>query len=213
MDALKSLETLELFNGLVSDLTSLTKLKRLQHLSLEVTGYIKDFSFLGGLKPLRTLKLKDLTKFKDVGVLEVLPLLHTLWISRGASWVSFPTLASFAKLKQLRALHLGYDSKDGSLLPLAKLSNLKELSLPLSYALEEYAHLATALPEVECSCFTKPYSVGISIPKCKRCGGGTKVYLAKGMRSLCPKCDNDKFQAYLKSFEEMKAEFRRNPSR
>jgi hypothetical protein len=212
LDALKNLETLELFNGMVSDLTSLTRLKRLQNLSLEVTGHIKDFAFLGGLKQLRTLKLIDVTKFKDVSVLERLPLLHTLWISKRTSSVSLPTLAPFAKLKQLRALHLGYDSTDGNLSPLAKLTNLKALTLPLSYALEEYARLAAALPQVVCSCFNKPYRVGVSIPNCKRCGGGEKVYLAKGIRSLCPKCDDDKFQAYLKRFEEMKSEFRRGAS-
>lgn len=211
---LKNLEHLEIFNGLVSDLSSLTKLNRLQYLKLEVTSYVKDFSFLARLKKLRTLKLSDVTKFKDVSALEKLPLLRTLEISKMTSWVSLPTLASFAKLKQVRVLRIGFDAKDGSLSPLSKLSRLKELYLPLTYDLEEYARLAVALPQTNCSLFTKPCGLSESVfLKCKRCGGLQRITLARGWRRLCPKCDDEKVQAYLKTFAEMKAAFRRKSAK
>ncbi len=213
LSALKNLESLELFNGLVSDLSSLAELPRLRQLKLDRTAYLKDFSFLGRLTKLRTLTLIDVTKLKDFGVLSELPALHVLSISKMSSWANVPSLASLATLTDLRVLHLGIAAKDGSLSPLAKLSNLRELGLPLSYELKEYARLAVALPRVKCSCFTKPYGLSHSpFFKCKRCGGLGRITLAKGSRSLCPKCDDDTFQAYLKSFEEMKAQFRRNPA-
>lgn len=215
LSELKSLQSLHIFNGLVNDLSSLTELAQLRHLKLEVTGYVRDFSFLGRLKQLETLKLIDVTKFKDVSILEKLPLLHTFQISKMTSWVSLPTLASFAKLKQVRVLRIGFDAKDGSLSPLGKLSDLEELSLPLSYYLEEYARLAVALPHVKCSCFTQPYNLagGSVFSKCKRCGGFARITLARGRRSICSKCDDDKFRAYKKNFEDMKAEFSRKAAK
>jgi hypothetical protein len=211
---LKKLETLCVFNGLVNDLSALKQLPRLRELKLESLGHIKNFGFLSGLKKLRTLEVVDVTRFKDVSVLANLPLLHTFEISKMCSWVSLPSLASFAKLKQVRVLHVGFNAKDGSLSPLAKLSKLKDLSLPLTYNLEEYARLAVALKNVKCSCFTKPYGISKSpLFKCKRCGGFARITLAKGHRGLCPKCDGDKFQAYLKTFEELKAEFKKKLSK
>jgi hypothetical protein len=210
LSEIKTLESLELFNGLVSDLSSLANLRRLHHLHLACTGYIKDFSFLARLRKLQTLKLRDVTKLKDFSLLSELPSLHTLCILRMGTSVSLPTLASLAKLTQLRVLHLSFDAKDGALSPLGRLSKLRELTLPLCYELEEYARLAVALPRVRCSCFTKPYGLSRSpFFKCKRCGGLARITLAKGHRSLCPTCDDDRFRAYLKTFEEIKAEFRR----
>ena len=197
---LKNLETLHVFNGLVNELSALKQLSRLRDLKLEALGHIKDFAFLGGLKKLRKLEVSDVTRFKDVSVLANLPLLHTLNISKVVSWVSLPSLASFSKLKQVRVLHIGFAAKDGSLSPLAKLSKLKELSLPLTFDLTEHARLAVALPNVQCSCFNKPYGVSESpFFKCKRCGGFARITLAKGkrgcvqnatMRNFKPMCKN-----------------------
>ena len=132
----KNLEKLVIKNCSASDLSALGGLGNLRSLKISTAMKPKDFSFLGGLKNLNRLEFSDVTKFKDAGILEKLPLLHTMKILKLFSKLELPTLRSFAKLKQLRNLHLNVYAVDGSLSPLAELSNLDELGLSLHYELQ-----------------------------------------------------------------------------
>jgi hypothetical protein len=77
--------------------------------------------------------------------------------------------------------------------------------VPLTYDLKEYARLAIALPRVKCQYFNQPYRFSHSdFLKCRRCGGTGRITLARNHRALCPRCDREKFFAYVKHYEEMR---------
>lgn len=209
LGALKSLEKLTILNGGVTNLSSLGELGKLKELTIEFAGSLRDFSFLGDLKVLRALRLTSMNRFKDISVLENLPHLRRFEFISGDYWSRLPTLKPFGGLKQLRELFIGYPTVDNSLEPLAALTGLEILGLGLVYPLKEFARLAVALPSVRCERFSEPYSLSMSSFRgCKRCGGNISIALAKGHRALCPECDSDKFVAYMKEFEELKAGFR-----
>jgi hypothetical protein len=208
LGALKSLEKLIIRNGGVTNLSSLGELGKLTELTIESAGSLRDFSFLGDLKVIRSLRLAGMNRFKDVSVLEALPRLRRFELVSTDYWSRLPTLKSFGGLKQLRELFVGYPTGDDSLEPLAALTGLKVLGLGLQYPLKEFARLAVALPDVRCALFSEPYSIGMSSFRgCKCCGGNTSIALAKGYRAVCPECDSDKFVAYMKQFEDLKAGF------
>lgn len=209
LEQLTGIEILNLKDCPAGNLSALEQLSHLRQLSIFTASKAKDFTFLRNLRELQSLEFVDVTKFKDVSILADLPSLRTLKLKKMFSVsMKLPTLAPLAKLKQLEKFRTNLYADDGLLTPLAELTNLKELALPLFYDLEEYAKLAAALPSVNCLAFTHPYTLWSNWRKCKRCGGTKKITLTRGRRTLCAACDDQKFQDYLQEFETLKEKVR-----
>jgi hypothetical protein len=116
------------------------------------------------------------------------------------------TLAPLAALQQLLALRYWGGVGDGSLLPLTALRALRKLELRTSsFALEQLAELAVALPDTEGehhAPFRAAAGWQTQLLGCKRCGTPASHYtLGKPSRMLCAKCDERRIAKHVAQWE------------
>jgi hypothetical protein len=116
------------------------------------------------------------------------------------------TLAPLAALQQLLTLRFWGGVEDGSLLPIASLRALRRLELRTSsFALEQFAELAVALPDTEGehrAPFREAMGWQIQLVGCKHCGTPASHYtLGKPSRMMCAKCDGHRIAQHVATWE------------
>jgi hypothetical protein len=174
----------------LGDLTSL------EHLLVRWANHLSDLSWLDRLPHLRTLYLEDMNRL-DLDTLPELRTLEALHVGGGMwSTLKVSSLAPLTRLPALRHLTLSnVKPLDGSLVPLHALTELRQLSLPNFFAVEECARLAAALPHTRGRIlgpiYTEPSTRAKGSPAfaCARCGGPRVMLTGRPALLLCPSCD------------------------
>ncbi|MGE3673610.1 MAG: hypothetical protein AB7K71_28305, partial [Polyangiaceae bacterium] len=125
----------------------------------------------------------------------------------GSMWtrMSVDSFKPLADLTELRILYLtNIVSLDGSIQPLAKLKNLRELHTGNFYGWQEFALLAGSRPDIECSWF-KPLTE-LPFQACEECQNNLVMLTGRRQPNLCPKCNADRVQKHVGRFMELKRE-------
>ena len=185
---------------------------------LEIMGYRADtFAPLRSLCALRRLAVFDFPRVTCLEPLMELSSLEELTLETlpgGDASGKYKVVTSFrplGALKRLRVLKLaGVRAGDDDLSPLAELTGLQVLALGNLFPQEQFALLASRLPQVRCF-FTTPFHP-LEGYLCGKCGGD-KVMLSgsdvPNPKVVCPVCQRKKFESTVARFEE----FRQNSAR
>lgn len=195
-------EHLGFYEMRVTDLSPLTKLKRLKTLSINWNSKLIDISPLTELNELQALGFEDTPKINDLSPLSVLSQLKALEFSGG--FASPPnkaaTLSPIAELANLRDLRLTNIrvAQDG-LKPLASCKSLETLKLANTFPTEEYAYLAAQLLTTACDSFSGAIKLDSPI------GGNDTMIVGSRKPFLNSRKDTDRIQKYVSAFERMKA--------
>jgi hypothetical protein len=142
---------LSLTNVQTPDLQWIRRQHRLTDLLIDWNSKLESFAFLRGAPPLRRLRADGLKALHHLDDLVHQPSLESLWIGGGIDRpVHIATLEPLAQLLNLEHLFLiSMRLDEPSLAPLAPLRKLKRLRIQSNMAaMEEYARLAGALPDV-----------------------------------------------------------------
>jgi len=190
------------------DRVSFAGTNALEHLMLDWATRLVDLSFLRELPALRVLYLDSMKRI-DLSTLPELPSLRGLHLG-GSMWstLKVESLAPLVRLPGLRFLRLSNARPvDGSLRPLAELTELRELDLPNFFTVNEHARLASALPHTKGNALTPYYAAGPAIEKttlfrCKQCGGAKVMMTGKPATMLCRSCDDAKIRQRVLRWEE-----------
>lgn len=167
------------FEMRVTDLTPLTQIEGLEHLSIHWNSKIQDITPLSTISTLRTLVLLDTPKIRDLSPiaslqrLEALAFCGGIWTTNRAR--SLSPLAALPLLEELRLLSIAVE-EDG-LRPLAGCTRLRRLWLPDRFPTEDYAYLSVHLPQVECQMLAPHFPTGLSSEHDVKVVGKRKPYL------------------------------------
>jgi hypothetical protein len=156
---------------------------------------------------LQALSLSDFKRLTDISALAKLQNLLELELSCGI-WNKLPleSIEPIGHLKALECLALAPQMKDPSLEPLARLTQLRELSLNNRFPMEDFAKLAGKLPHVKCPNFDELFDP-FPHKMCRKCGEPRLVIpIGKGARMMCQDCDDQKIADYAQNFETIKKE-------
>ena len=183
----------------------LPRWERLENLELMAVATWRqpgDLSALASLRRLRVLEASELgvTSLDFLSALDTLRGLH-LTVRRPVT-----TLAPLAGLQNLLRLRFWGGTEDGSLRPLASLHGLQSLVVRTSsFALEEFAALAVALPNTEGehrAPFRDAMGWQTQLLGCKRCGKPATHYtLGKPSRMMCDRCDGALIAKHVAQWE------------
>ena len=190
------LRALSLYDVGKTDLAPVGQLSTVEHLLIGWAPHLVDVSWLRHLPKLRTLYLEDM-KHLDLETLPELPHLQALHIGGGMwSTLKVGSFAPLGRAPNLRYLALSnVRSADGSLASLASLTHLRELLVPNFFSVEECAHLAASLPDVDGQILrpifmeAKDDALGKATFPCGKCGGSRLMLTGRPALMLCPQCD------------------------
>ena len=190
------------------DLAPIAACTSLLHLVIDGAPSLADLSFLAPLTRLRTLYISDARRV-DLSTLPVLPRLAALHLSGGAGGtMRIESLAPLARLGTLR--HLTVENirpADGSLQPLSALARLRELHLPNTFEIEEFARLAGTLPLTRGAAMTPFYAEDIAFSgtevlfRCEHCRRTRALMTGRPAALLCPECDADRVRRRVARWE------------
>ncbi|SMC29111.1 hypothetical protein SAMN02745857_03610 [Andreprevotia lacus DSM 23236] len=208
---LPQLECLQIKYSTVQQLGPISRLQRLRYLDIGTSGKVEAIAPLATLAQLRHLKLTEFKQIRDYTPLAELSELESLWLACEMYSADAPgSLQAFTRLEKLRELLLDVSHVD-SLLPLAALPQLAELTLNNIRPMADYAELAALLPKVQCR-WLHPYWRYVDwgngeLGLCKRCQQKTMVMLTgKGSgRDLCSHCQADKLAQHVAKFDAVVA--------
>ena len=194
-----------MLNGMrIEDLSSLTRLRRLQALEIMWNTRVSDIGFLRELPALRLLGISDCVKVRDLSPIAALRALEVLDLS-GGMWSVFKpeTLAPLAGLDKLWGLSMtNIRVADQSLEPVANLKGLRKLELSNQFPTQEYARLSVALPDTECAHFEPYFAVFHG-------RGETVMVTGKGKPVLTLPRDQERLDKYVAQFRALQDGFRR----
>lgn len=201
---LSSLRSLVLHKKKNTDLTPLSSLTRLEHLTLGGPD-ITSLKPITTLRRLDTLALTDLTKLTNIDEIAVLD--HLRWLLIGGGMWSKHHLESLKPLASLTNLEcfllISTHVKDGSLEPLTTLSRLRYLGIPNYFAITEFAAVAAALPDtighLRSPWFVEPRATDkFDHAACKKCREyAPGMTIGKPRKLLCPKCHAERIAKHI----------------
>jgi hypothetical protein len=154
---------------------------------------------------LRHLTIVNAPLVRSLEPIRALAELRSLRIAIAMSKTSNQRIDSFrplAELRRLESLRLtGVVAADKSLRPLHQLQQLREVSIPNFYGVEEFGRLAGALPNARG--FGLSAVVDDHPGRCSRCGQQTEVQLIGRQRNrfVCVSCDAQGVAAHRARFE------------
>jgi len=205
-----SLTCMHLQEPVMDTLPSLGGLTRLRALNLEDPPTLHG---LDRLAVLEYLALRHFRRIKSLGVVGALSKLKVLSLSTIPSWDSSRRCLEVESLDPLRRLSrlewlslMGVRPLDNRLEGLHGLTNLKALGIShvYSFALEDYAALARALPNTSGHCLQPYYRLPQLELHCKRCNEEV-VFLTgprpRAKRQLCPNCHSRSLQEHQQQWD------------
>ncbi|MBI4503481.1 MAG: hypothetical protein HY700_20265 [Gemmatimonadetes bacterium] len=210
---IRSLHMLSLYNIRAQNVDPLAALRNLAHLHCDGAPTLTRLHFLQELRGLRTLWLEHFRGLKELSEIGALTQLWGLVLA-GSMWTamrvrSLQPLSALVRLRQLHLINVRVD--DGSLVPLTRLTNLRQLWVPNWFRVAEFAALAAFLPTTD-GPFHSPWFVE---PKpleephysaCKRCGRHSLgMSLGKPVKHLCPECDAAKIAKLIRHWATLVA--------
>jgi len=206
---------LSLTNIQTADLGWLSQLARLRELLIEWNTKLESFGFLREVRPLIRLRADGLKRVNQLDDLESQPELKWLWIGGGIDRrLELESLRPLSSLTELEKLFLvSIKLKDESLAPLASLQRLEQLRLQSNVApMEEYAHLAGALPRVMDGVLRGFMTLRWNVPPQTDLldvideidGAEQVIMVGKGGRRFSVAKDRDKIIAQLRRFREIR---------
>ncbi|MEQ1776859.1 MAG: leucine-rich repeat domain-containing protein [Burkholderiales bacterium] len=199
---LLDVELLQFYELRVSDLTPLSKINRLRHLTVRWNTKLTDLREIGRLSNLESLLLIDTPKVRDLSPLQNLVELRALEYS-GGIWNRnvATTLEPISQLKKLEELELtNLRVEDGGLRPLAKCQNLQALGVSNQFDTEDYAFLSVVLPQVKCRAFAPWVAVNHT-------NGIDTMIVGKRKPFLNSKTDAQKIANYEAAFRKLQDRF------
>ena len=151
---------LKLYAIRAADLSGLGTLDRVESLNLDWDTKTTKLWDMASNTHLRSLVINDFSKLTDISQLATAITLESLQLS-GGIWNklrvdSLASIGHLQNLKHLRLANLSVSSPD-PLLPLARLTQLRELDISNQFPAEEYARLSVLLPGTSCQYF-QPYT-------------------------------------------------------
>lgn len=183
----------------------------LEHLALDWATRLVDLSFLADLPALRTLIIDDMKRL-DLNTMPELPQVTGLAMGGGInSTMKVESFEPLSRLPNLQYLSMySIRTVDGSLKPLSRLRDLREIKLPNYFSIDEFARLAGALPNTKGTVLTPfftPTDGSANIPfwTCQRCHGPRYMMTGKPAVILCPECDNAKMDKRIARWEVARA--------
>lgn len=197
-----SMESLKIKWSGIKDLSEISKLQNLKHLSIGSSTQIESLAPLASLQNLEWLEVENLKKIQDFSPLLKLKKLKVLAVT-GSMWTKAEvnSLEPFIKMKWLDALILD-TNKVNDIKPLSQLKQLKFLSTDGRHPYQDFVYLMKAMPETDCPWF-EPY-IDLSdsgISSCKKCKKDVMVMLTgKGQRTICRECNKEKFLSHVQKF-------------
>ena len=160
---------------------------------------------LSGLTDLKVLLLEHWPKVRTLSPLASLTKLEGLCVQGGSNQLmeveSLEPLASLTELRELQLPRL--KTHDKRLAPLANLKKLEYLQLPNFYPLEEFAHLAVALPNTEGNSLKPYWETSLKCTKLL-CFKNLVLLTGDGTRHVCPRHDRRQLEDHVASFEAAK---------
>ncbi len=188
-------------SGNLVDLAPLANLVNLRRLFFDSATKIIALDIIGELNKLEWLELID---FKRVGSLKGMEKLSNLkglvFVSRGrSSLIKLDSYSYLSSLRQLLYLDVsGTRIADKNLSPIAKLSKLKYLDIPLIFEIVEIVKITNALPE--CDHDLGPFRF-LPNEKCHKCNKNQMVLpISKGARAMCKICKESRVQELIREF-------------
>jgi hypothetical protein len=196
----------------IKSIDSIPNLKNLRYLHIGSSPSLAPLDPLGELPTLEWLELENIRATSDLRFLSDFTNLKGLAIAGDTNSIKYLWADSLEPLQNLQQLYWlslpAFTTKDGALMPLAKLGALKYLFLSNKFKMEEFAKLSGARPDVECDRL-QPISEVLSYLKCKKCCKNRMVLLTgKGKSLLCVDCDDDRIARHVDAFNEIAYEFR-----
>lgn len=193
----------------INDFSPLLGLPKLH--SLEIFDFARgDLSLIGRLRSINRLvlyhipqvyRLDPLSSLSDLAVLNLRSL--PSWDASGKT-LRFKTLKPLRACKGLRRLVLmkARVDEDG-LMPLHKLTGLREFVTDNTFTLEDFARLAGALPDCQGD-YLVPFHQAHYNPSCKKCGAD-KIRLSGVRRGglVCLTCNAERVKAHIAEFERV----------
>lgn len=182
---------------------SLEKLKSIKRLYLGNSTTLEELSFLNALDKLAWIEIHEQKNLKSLEGFENLKNLQGFIMSGGIHGKqkieSLEPLKGLIQLKYLGIASTYVESEN--LNPISGMINLEYLDLPIYYPMEEFAHIANALPN--CDHGLKAYREnGFT---CSNCNKESMVNpMNKRSRQLCLNCDIDKIKELELKFEKLK---------
>lgn len=190
----------------VNDLSVIQKFTRLTHLSIRWNTKVTDLDPLTRHKNLEALIIEDTPKISSIAPLSKLKSLRHLEYS-GGIWNknSAETLSPISELRQLVYLALNnIRVGDGSLRPIAKCRNIKQLHICNRFKTEEFAYLAANMQGVECDMFQAYIKLEHSI------GGDDVMVVGSRKPFLNSEKDKDRLKRYEANFSKLVKKFSLN---
>ncbi|MEM7188672.1 MAG: leucine-rich repeat domain-containing protein [Pseudomonadota bacterium] len=188
----------------VADVSALTRVSDLRHLSITWSTKLSDIGPLAELTGLESLVLSDVKKVTDISPLAALSGLRAL-VYEGGIWnkqtaETLEPLTALTRLEELQMTNLKVGQ--GGLRPLARLQSLRLMILPNQFPTEEFAYLAAHLPHVECDLLAPAVQIdpGSFDGKDLMITGSRKPFLNSTT-------DAAKVQKYTEAFAAMVAKF------
>jgi hypothetical protein len=192
-------------NGALIDCRPLARLRNLNTLTI-IADSVANTDSLAPLSDLQALGLGHLTTPPDLNQVAKVCGLRELGLS-AATWARLrvPTLAPLAALHRLERFGMiGCRVDDGLLRPLATLSELRDITLPNSFSLAEFAYLAAARPDLRgpsrSPFFAKAHLTDwTNYACCERCHCyAYALTLGRPSRRLCPHCDSARIASHVR---------------
>jgi hypothetical protein len=147
----RSLERVDLLGTTIANLRDLSSLGHLRILKISVNSRLISLEGIEALSDLRLLSAWHVPKLRSIDAVAGLRELRVLFLA-GSTYaaVQIPSLDPISRLQQLTSLTLSnVRVRDRRLIPLAQLTQLRKLDLPLRFPPEEFEMLEEALPQAK----------------------------------------------------------------
>lgn len=203
---LVNLKYLSLYQVLAKDLTILETLEKAETIILKWNTKSTRLWDISKNKELRTLEITDFSKLEEIDQLSLARQITYLTLGGGHTKpLKIKSINTLKDLTNLNTLSLtNIKIADNSLKPIGHLKNLKALSLSNQFETQEYAWLATRLPNTKCKMFQPINSCNI-VDAENRTIWDTMVTGREKPFLLSTK-DQARIDKYIKDFERLKTE-------
>jgi hypothetical protein len=148
---LRGLERVDLLGTTVANLRALSSLSHLRILKISANSRLVSLEGIDALGDLRLLSAWHVPKLRSIDAVAGLRELRVLFLAGGMyAAVQIPSLDPISGLQHLTSLTLSnVRVSDRRLVPLAQLTQLRNLDLPLRFPPEEFEMLEDALPQAK----------------------------------------------------------------
>jgi hypothetical protein len=199
--------SIRLYHIMLQSLEGIERLDATSSLSMEWANKVSGLSPVFRMVWLKNLFVSDFPRLANIEGIEALEHLKTLHLSgnRGSlhpplRLVSIQPIAKLSNLQELTVANVRLEDDDITFL--AALPKLRELTLSNSFDRKQFAFLAKRLNGQLDLPISANRKMNVS---CPTCGQSLFYFIGKRMPSLCKGCDSKKFEKMTSQFEDLMA--------